>query len=227
MNQFRPILRGVAALAGVDVQEIPDHFFRSVRDLATTRLGWAWDAGQFPETVATVAVVFAGGVAAMPDGYQFVIDILDGNPDTTLATNSLPFSRTGANIHCPQAASTTCYVRLKKAAPTLWGEVEVTTGSSYVTGEQVYDEGSFWNVFAVVATSPPWEVTYNWTEVEIPQRLRPYVIYSVFADVLRTRGASPDEVNGAEALADGAIDLELTKLNNGEGQFTKTKILTR
>ena len=67
----------------------------------------------------------------------------------------------------------------------------------------------------------------EWTEVVIPARLNAYVKYGTLADILRTRGAAGDEVNGAEMLADGAVDLELTKLNNGEGQFTKTKILTR
>ena len=225
MNQFRPILRGVAALAGVDVQEIPDHFFRSLRDLATTRLGWVWDAAQFPETVATVAVAFVSGVAAVPTGYQFVIEILDDDPDETLAADSLPFVRTGDNIRCPRAASTTCYVRLKKTAPVLEGDVYDAT-STYVTGAQCYYLHSFWTFSGTWAAQVP-GTDVEWVEVVIPARLNAYVKYGTLADILRTRGAAGDEVNGAEMLADGAVDLELTKLNNGEGQFTKTKILTR
>lgn len=225
MNQFRPILRGVAALAGVDVQEIPDHFFRSVRDLATTRLGWVWDAAQFPETVATVAVAFTSGVAAVPTGYQFVIEVFDGNPDETLAVDSLPFIRTGDNIRCSRAGTSTCYVRLKKTAPVLEGDVYDAT-STYVTGDQCYYLHSFWTFSGTWVAQVP-GTDAEWTEVTIPARLNAYVKYGTLADILRTRGAVVDEVNGAEALADGAVDLELTKLNNGESQFTKTKILTR
>jgi hypothetical protein len=220
-NTFKPILNRAAQLCGVDVSEIPDTFFRSVRDFATSRIAWAWDAAQWPETLEIVEVPFVEGVGDMPDGYQLIVALYRYSPTEKLSA-PVRFSRIGTEIVCHSAGTATMYALAKVNAPTFVGEV-YSADTTYAEGDQSYSSGSFWTAGASVTGAPP---SNGWTEISVPTRMVNYCAVGVCADILRAQDKHEPAV-AMEAQAEGALALELDKFYNQEGQAPQSTILTR
>jgi len=220
-NQFKPILNRTAQLAGVDVTEIPDAFFRTVRDLCDARLNWSWNAADFPETVEFVEMAFNANVATLPSGYSNVISLHKVDP-AAAPSREEAFVRAGDTVICRSAGDDTLWAKLKLEAPTLAGEV-YAADATYSTGDQVYKNGSFWNLQGTHSSAPP---SAEWEEVVIPKRFASYCAVGTWSDVLRSRDMH-DQAVAAEAQAEGALALEIDRLYNQEGQLPSTRILTR
>jgi hypothetical protein len=219
---FGTVLYGVAQLAGLDRDNLPDHFFKQVRDLANRRLAIAYPSAAWPELVRVAALTTAtADKFTLTSGMGEIIEVYDKDP--LLNIDAVPQTYRlyddGTRYIYTRGSKKTVYVEYRKARADLTGDVYVE--ASYPPNSQVYSSKNFYT--ANTGTDGNGFVDTEWDKVEIPTRFLGYLTQGIFTDYLTANG-TPAEME--EQKAEGLLSLELDSLIREEGQVRKVKVTT-
>jgi hypothetical protein len=226
--KFSTVLYGTAQLAGLDRDNLPTHFFKQVRDLASQRLSVAWDTERWPNLVrvesATVTTASDINTAPYPATAGMIFQVYQKDPRAT--TNAVPVGYslydTGTAQQIVLSDNTTpVYVEFAITRPSFTGDTYSAT-TDYAVDDQVYysTTGQFYDmtVDAVAGTIPT--TTANWTVVSIPKNFENYLIRGTYADYLRANGQL--EIAALEdRTAEAFITVEADKVYRQQGQVKK------
>ena len=231
--KFSSVIYGVSQLAGLDRDNLPNHFFKQVRDLANHRLGIAWETEYWPDLlrISELAVTTTGDVStiAYPTDAGEILEVHNKNPRKTTLNSSVGFllyddgtdsdTNSGKTITVFSTTSP-LYVEYRINRPTLTGDVWVE--ASYALGAQVYYSGDFYTANTGTATS---FTSSEWDKVLMPKIFENYLVRGIYADYLRSNGQT-DTASREDQNAEGFLVLESDKLYRQQGQLRTTKVIT-
>lgn len=229
---YKRVQNQVLDLAGIDSDTLPTVEWRLIRNFASRRVKFCWEAAKWPEVCIQEqrTITQSGGdegnyVALNQSGQTEIGEVFavwnkspKSNQDLTELTWYL--SENGIQI---AEANTTAYFWFRKVPPEFTGNLYSTT-ASYTTGDQCYDNtiGQFYTANQSVAAgsnSPSDQPSY-WDVVSVPHFMQDYIIRGTFADYLR-HNQDLDRARVAEKDATALLDIELMKLHTQEGQTTR------
>ena len=105
--KFSKVVYGVAQLAGLDRDNLPNHFFKQVRDLANTRLDIAWETEYWPDLIKTASTVVTttSDVSSMayPSDAGEILAVYDKDPAKTTSRSSVGSNSRGASASATPA----------------------------------------------------------------------------------------------------------------------------
>ena len=197
---FTNVVSGVAQLAGLDRDALPNHFFKAVRDLADHRLSMAWNSEYWPELIRiTSATVSKTNDAApyfynLPDTVGEGLDVYNKNPESTTQTAPIAwkYSHDGSNRRIVlRDSDTPVYVEYRLSNPSLTQD------------------------------SPGAIDTAN----NIPKIFQAYLIRGVFADYLKANG-QVEQAMIEDANAESLLQLEADKVYRQAGQIRSVNMFT-
>lgn len=225
---FSSVLYGVAQLAGLDRDNLPTHFFKQARDLASQRLSVAWDTERWPDLVrvesATVTTASSISTAPYPTTAGMILQVYQKDPRAT--TNAIPvgyslYDTGTAQQIVLQDNDTPVYVEHKIVRPNLTGDT-YDASTDYAEDDQVYysTTGQFYDMTTDAAAGTVPTDTSKWTVVSIPKIFENYLIRGIYADYLRANGQL--EIAGLEdRTAEAFITVEADKVYRQQGQVKK------
>ena len=226
--KFSTVLYGMAQLAGLDRDNLPTHFFKQVRDLASQRLSVAWDTERWPDLVrvesATVTTASDISTAPYPTTAGMILQVYQKDPRAT--TNAVPV---GYSLYDTGAAQqivlsdngTPVYVEFSITRPSFTGDT-YSASTDYAVDDQVYysTTGQFYDMTTDAAAGTVPTTTANWTVVSVPKIFENYLIRGIYADYLRANGQL--EIAGLEdRTAEAFITVEADKVYRQQGQVKK------
>ncbi len=238
--KFSSVVYGVSQLAGLDRDNLPGHFFKQVRDLASHRLGIAWETEYWPQLIKidSTAVTTTDGVSSMayPATAGEILTVYDKDPAKTTALSSVSYilrddnsdssNNSGRTINVFSTASP-LFVEYRIARPELKGDV-VDAEVGLAVGDQVYYEGHFWKAKTIRPAGnhqPDSTDTTNWEKVLVPKIFENYLVRGVYADYLRSNGQT-DIALGEDQNAESLLILESDKLYRQQGQVRTANVVT-
>ena len=240
--KFSSVIYGVSQLAGLDRDNLPNHFFKQVRDLANHRLGIAWETEYWPDLlrISELAVTTTGGVStiAYPADAGEILEVYSKNPRKTTLHSSVGFvlyddgtdsdTNSGKTITVFSTTSP-LYVEYRIARPMLTGDSGYSASTEYEDGTQIYypTTGHFYtrkNQSGSEAGVAP-TVTADWDKALVPKIFENYLIRGIYADYLRSSGQT-DTTSREDQNAEGFLVLESDKLYRQQGQVRTTKVVT-
>ena len=232
------VLTQVLNLAGIDSSTLTTIEWRLFRDMASRRIKFAWQSAKWPEVCITEerTVTQSGGdegnyIALNQAGETEmgeVFSVWNKSPKSNQDVQELTWyiSENGVQI---AESNTTVFVQFRKTVPQYTGENYAQT-SSYAAPQQVYDTalGNFYEANQAVASgsdNSPSAQPSLWDLVSIPIIFMDYLIRGTYADYLRHNGEL-DRARVAESDARSALDHELFKLHQQQGQTTRLDVMT-
>jgi hypothetical protein len=244
--KFSSVIYGVSQLAGLDRDNLPNHFFKQVRDLANHRLGIAWETEYWPDLlrISELAVTTTGDVSTItyPTDAGEILEVHNKNPRKTTLNSSVGFllyddgtdsdTNSGKTINV-FATTSPLYVEYRIARPTLTGDSGYSASTVYEDDTQIYypTTGHFYTRKNQSGTPPGTEtgvaptVTTDWDKALVPKIFENYLIRGVYADYLRSSGQT-DAASREDQNAEGFLVLESDKLYRQQGQVRTTKVVT-
>lgn len=241
--KFSSVIYGVSQLAGLDRDNLPNHFFKQVRDLANHRLGVAWGTEYWPDLlrIKELAVTTTSDVStiAYPADAGEILEVYNKNPRKTTLHSSVGFvlyddgtdSDTNSGKTVTVFATTSpLYVEYRIARPELSGDSGYNASTAYVDGAQIYypTTGHFYtrkNNTGGTETGVAPTVTTDWDKALVPKIFENYLIRGIYADYLRSSGQT-DTASREDRNAEGFLVLESDKLYRQQGQVRTTKVVT-
>jgi len=229
---FSSVLYGVAQLAGLDRDNLPTHFFKQARDLASQRLAVAWDTERWPSLVrvesATVTTASDISTAPYPTTAGMILQVYQKDPRAT--TNAIPvgyslYDTGTAQQIVLQDNDTPVYVEYKISRPNLTGDT-YNASTDYAEDDQVYysTTGQFYDMTTDAGAGTVPTTAANWTVVSIPKIFENYLIRGVYADYLRANGQL--EVAALEdRTAEAFLTVESDKVYRQQGQVKKLNFI--
>ena len=226
--KFSTVLHGAAQLAGLDRDNLPTHFFKQVRDLASQRLSMAWDTERWPDLVrvesATVTTASDISTAPYPTTAGMVFQVYQKDPRAT--TNAIPVGYSLYDTGTVQQivlqdGDTPVHVEFAIKRPSLIGDT-YDASTDYAEDDQVYysTTGQFYDMTTNATAGTVPTDTSKWTVVSIPKIFENYLIRGVYADYLRANGQL--EIAGLEdRTAEAFITVEADKVYRQQGQVKK------
>ena len=226
--KFSTVLHGAAQLAGLDRDNLPTHFFKQVRDLASQRLSMAWDTERWPDLVrvesATVTTASDISTAPYPATAGMVFQVYQKDPRAT--TNAIPVGYSLYDTGTVQQivlqdGDTPVHVEFAIKRPSLTGDT-YNASTDYAEDDQVYysTTGQFYDMTTNATAGTVPTDTSKWTVVSIPKIFENYLIRGVYADYLRANGQL--EIAGLEdRTAEAFITVEADKVYRQQGQVKK------
>jgi hypothetical protein len=236
--KFSKVVYGVAQLAGLDRDNLPNHFFKQVRDLANTRLDIAWETEYWPDLIKTASTVVTttSDVSSMayPSDAGEILAVYDKDPAKTTSLSTVGYilrddasdssDNSGKTINVFKT-TTPLFVEYRISRPDLDGDVWETgtyTGTS-TTSVQVYHSGTgnFYSTILSTANEPDHG---DWSKVLMPKIFENYLIRGIYADYLRANGQSDiaaSEDNNAEAM----LVMECDKVYRQQGQISRLNFI--
>ena len=243
--KFSSVIYGVSQLAGLDRDNLPNHFFKQVRDLANHRLGIAWGTEYWPDLlrIKELAVTTTSDVStiAYPADAGEILEVYNKNPRKTTLRSSVDFilyddgtdSDTNSGKTITVFATTSpLFVEYRIARPALSGDSGYSASTEYADGTQIYypttghfytrknQSGSETGILPE-ADSPD----TNWDKALVPKIFENYLIRGIYADYLRSSGQT-DTASREDRNAEGFLVLESDKLYRQQGQVRTTKVVT-
>ena len=232
------LLTQVLNLAGIDSSTLTTIEWRLFRDMASRRIKFAWQSAKWPEVCVTEerTVTRSGGdegnyIALNQAGETEmgeVFSVWNKSPKSNQDVQELTWyiSENGVQI---AESNATVFVQCRKTVPQYTGETYAQT-SSYAAPQQVYDTtlGNFYEANQAVASgsdNSPSAQPSLWDLVSIPIIFMDYLIRGTYADYLRHNGEL-DRARVAESDARSALDHELFKLHQQQGQTTRIDVMT-
>lgn len=197
---FANIVSGVAQLAGLDRDALPNHFFKAVRDLSDHRLSMAWNSEYWPELIRIASATVNKTNNAAPYYYNLpstigeVLDVYAKNPEATTQTAPVAwkYGHDGTNRRIIlRNADTPVYIEYRLANPSL---TEATTAAI----DSAHD---------------------------IPKIFQAYLIRAVFADYLKANG-QVEQAMIEDANAESLLQLEADKVYRQAGQIRSVNMFT-
>lgn len=228
-------LCGIESDAGGANQVVPGRvLWKLVRDFASNRLKYGWEAARWPEVCVqeSRAVTVSGGVegnyVALDQAGQneiaTVFEVRNKNPKQSQDSIRLGYylSENGVQL---DGAATTVWMHYRKHPPRLTGDLySKAVGANYAIGGQAYDGtlGNFYTALEVITgdgttVNSPSAAPAKWALVEIPDVLRNYLIKGVYSDYLRHDGRM-DQSHPAERDATAVLEHEVIQLEAIQGQ---------
>jgi hypothetical protein len=231
--KFSNVVYGVSQLAGLDRDNLPNHFFKQVRDLTNHRLGIAWETEYWPQLLKTASttVTTTDSVSSMayPATAGEILTVYDKDPAKTTALSSVSYVLRDDNSDSSDNSGRTInvftttsplFVEYRINRPTLTGDVWVE--ASYALGAQVYYSGDFYTANTGTATS---FTSTEWDKVIMPRIFENYLVRGVYADYLRSNGQT-DIAIGEDQNAESLLVLESDKLYRQQGQVRTANVVT-
>jgi len=240
--KFSNVIYGVAQLAGLDRDNLPGHFFKQVRDLANSRVAFAWETEYWPDLlrISELAVTTESDVStiAYPTDAGEILEVYSKNPRKTTLHSSVGFvlydDGTDSDTNSGKTVtvfSTTSplYVEYRIARPELSGDSGYNASTAYADDTQIYypTTGHFYTRKAntagtEVGVAPT--VTDDWDKALVPKIFENYLIRGIYADYLRANGQS-DVAAAEDRNAEGIITMEADKVYRQQGQVRRTSVL--
>jgi len=238
--KFSNVVYGVSQLAGLDRDNLPNHFFKQVRDLANTRLDIAWETEYWPDLIKTASTVVTttSDVSSMayPSDAGEILAVYDKDPAKTTSLSSVGYilrddasdssDNSGKTINVFKT-TTPLFVEYRISRPDLDGDTYVST-TIYLDDAQVYysTTGHFYirkNQGGSETGITP-DTTADWDKVLMPKIFENYLIRGIYADYLRANGQSDiaaSEDNNAEAM----LVMECDKVYRQQGQISRLNFI--
>lgn len=197
---FANVVNGVAQLAGLDRDALPNHFFKAVRDLADHRLAMAWNSEYWPDLIriqeATVSKTnnTAPYFYNLPNTIGEVLDVYNKNPDATTQTAPIAwkYSHDGTNRRIVlRDSDTPVYVEYRLSNPSITESTTTAIDSAH----------------------------------NIPKIFQGYLIRGVFADYLKANGQT-EQAMIEDANAESLLQLEADKVYRQAGQIRSVNMFT-
>lgn len=236
--QYSRILNQSLNLAGIESASLATIEWNLFRDLASRRIKYGWQAAKWPETCITEVrtVTQSGGnegnyIALNQAGQTEIGEVFavwNKSPKNNQDIAELTWFLSENGIQIAES-NTTVFIHFRKVGPEYLGDLYSQT-SAYVSGNQVYDNtaGNFYTANQVVASgadNSPTAQPSLWDVVSVPIIFTDYLIRGTYADYLRHNGEL-DRARVAESDARTALDHELLKLHQQQGQTTRVNCLT-
>jgi hypothetical protein len=237
--KFSSVIYGVSQLAGLDRDNLPNHFFKQVRDLANHRLGIAWETEYWPQLIKidSTAVTTTDSVSSMayPATAGEILAVYDKDPTKTTALSSVSYilrddnsdstNNSGRTINIFSTTSP-LFVEYRIVRPELTGDVweTGTTYSGTSSSVQVYHngEGNFYSTVLSTTNEPDHA---DWSKVSMPKIFENYLVRGVYADYLRSSG-QPNLAVNEDQNAESFLTIESDKLYRQQGQVRTANVVT-
>lgn len=235
---YREILYQVLNLAGIDNATLSTIEWRLFRDFISRRIKFAWQAAKWPEVCLTEerTVTQSGGdegnYVALDQAGENVIgevfQVYNKSPKSNQDVQELTWYLSENGIQIAES-NATVFVQFRKTVPQLIGDL-YTQALSYPIGGRVYDNtvGNFYDANTPIPSgsdNSPAASPESWDLLSIPYIFADYLIRGTYADYLRHNGEL-DRARVAESDARSALDHELFKLHQQQGQTTRMDVLT-
>jgi len=226
--KFSTVLYGTAQLAGLDRDNLPTHFFKQVRDLASQRLSVAWDTERWPDLVrvesAVVTTTSDISTAPYPTTAGMILQVYQKDPRAT--TNAIPVGYSLYDTGTAQQIvlsdnDTPVYVEFAITRPSFTGDT-YSASTDYAVDDQVYysTTGQFYDMTTDAAAGTVPTDTTKWTVVSTPKIFENYLIRGIYADYLRANG-QPEVAALEDRTAEAFITVEADKVYRQQGQVKK------
>lgn len=232
------MLRQVCNLAGIDTATLPTVEWRLIRDLASRRVKFAWEAAKWPSVcrVDQRTVTQSGGdegnyipLANQSPTICDVFAVWNRSPKSSQAQVDLTWTLTENGIQIAENVST-AWVWYRRVPPVWEGEL-YDVNTSYPANIQAYDPalGNFYFAKSAITgdgtDKSPNTQNALWSFVNVPEIFMDYLIRGTYADYLRHNGEL-DRARVAESDARDVLDHELLKLHTQQGQTTQLDVLS-
>jgi len=243
--KFSNVIYGVAQLAGLDRDNLPGHFFKQVRDLANSRVAFAWETEYWPDLLRieelTVTTTDSVSTIAYPTDAGEILEVYNKNPRKTTLHSSVGFvlydDGTDSDTNSGKTVtvfSTTSplYVEYRITRPELNGDSGYNASTAYADDTQIYypttghfytrknNTGGTETGILPEADSPD----TNWDKALVPKIFENYLIRGIYADYLRANG-QPEVAGAEDRNAEGIITMEADKVYRQQGQVRRTSVL--
>ena len=232
------MLRQVCNLAGIDTATLPTVEWRLIRDLASRRVKFAWQAAKWPSicVIGQRTVTKSGGdegnyipYAAEDPPICDVFAVWNKSPKSNRDQVDLTWTLTENGVQIAENVAT-AWVWFRKEPPVWEGEL-YDVNTTYPANIQAYDptQGNFYYATSSItgdgSDKSPSAQPGLWTFVDVPNIFMDYLIRGTYADYLRHNGEL-DRARVAESDARDTLDHELLKLHTQQGQTTQLDVLS-
>lgn len=246
--KFQDVLRGAAESTGRIFDSLSNDEFALFRGFISRRLREAWESEYWPELMQVESRTYdtSGDIKYISHTQSNKTEIGQVyrilNKDPRVAHNWIEYDW---QLHALGVVvidgPETPYVEFRKRAPELTGS-DWLASSDYIVGEQVYDNGDFWNVKvardgtddggnAGTTGDPRPSADYvvngetNWDLVEIPYIFKPWLEKAAAGDMLLL-DEKPDLAMVQHNMAKEALDIESIKIYRQQSQTSRIKFKT-
>jgi len=227
---FSDIIRSVAGLAGLDVDDIDRPFSRFVVQMWNHRIRLWWDAAPWPETVHYIEAVVDGRQFTQPIQGD-VVEVYKRDPRTDPAALQVDYTHTDNGLFFDQAQDTV-WLKIKKPAPRIEAkELRLINnnavgrpGGSFDYSQEILGQykAEVYRLDEGVQQLPLYDLPQN--IYKPPAKSINYTVRSIYADYLRSTNAT-EQAGAEEANAEGILSVDLDSFWNRKGQVPHTRLV--